>query len=254
VFAAAMEGEYALRVEYDIAAAHVGVRLGAAFARNPQAVIGRVLRPIFQSFLLPFHRLKPVHAAAVARDGRSILLVGAAGAGKTTTAIELAQNGFTLLSDDGPWLTMTGDGAVALSSLDYVHTTEDTLALFPALRRHVVGGRDHRDKYAIDRRAFAGSEEWRRPAPVRTYVELHRNATPRPVVTPLPRPQVLADVVRESMIVFRHATFRQPIFAQHTRWTLDCLSAMVAGAHAFRLTYRDDHLHELPAMIADLHG
>ena len=251
-FTAIVRGDYPLRVDYDIESATLRARLSPRFLDDPQLVIGRVLRPFLQSFLLPFFRLKSVHAAAVARDGRGTLLVGPGGSGKTTTAIELAHHGFTLLSDDGPLLTKTSAGAVVLSSLDYVHATDGTLALFPNLRGHVVGVKDHREKYAIARRAFGDDDRWREPVAVDTYVELRRSRISRPAITPMPRREVLADLVRDSMIVFRHPALRQPRFTRHAAWTLDCLGALVAGLRAFRVEFADEHLHELPALVASL--
>lgn len=44
--------------------------------------------------------LRPVHAAAVEVDGRGVLLVGASGAGKSTTAVACAMAGSGLIGDD----------------------------------------------------------------------------------------------------------------------------------------------------------
>ncbi len=253
-FTAAVDGDYPLHIAYDVETATCRARLSRRFLDHPQAVMGRVVRPLLQSFLLPFVRLKSLHAAAVARDGRGILLAGAAGAGKTTAAIQLTREGFTLLSDDGPLVTTTAEGAVVLSSLDYLHATESTLALFPELRAHVVGGLDHRQKYAIARSALPPGDGWRAPVPIRAYVELRRHRVDRPSIVPLDRRAVFAGLVRDSMIVFRHHEFRRPRFAGYSAWTLDCLGAVAAGVRAFRLDYADHHLAELPRLLADLHA
>jgi len=249
---ALVDGDYPLRVECDLDSLTCRVQLDRRFLADPQAVIGRVVRPLLQSFLLPFVRIKPLHAAALARNGRSLLLTGSAGAGKTTAAIALARAGSTLLSDDGPLVTTTGDGAVVLSSLDYVHATDRTLALFPDLRAHVVGGRDHREKYAIARAALSTGDDWRVPMPIVAHVELCRCRTDHPSLVPVDRGAVFAGLVRESMVVFRRPVFRQPRFAAYSAWTLECLAAVVAGARAFRLEYADHHLPQLPRLLAAL--
>lgn len=41
-----------------------------------------------------------LHASSVARDGRSVLLVGPSGSGKSDLALRLVDHGFTLVSDD----------------------------------------------------------------------------------------------------------------------------------------------------------
>jgi hypothetical protein len=56
--------------------------------------------------------IMPIHAAAVARDGRALLLVGAGGRGKTTTALTLATRGWQLIADDVCFLEHTPAGPV----------------------------------------------------------------------------------------------------------------------------------------------
>jgi hypothetical protein len=70
-----------------------------------------------------------LHAAAVARDGRGLLLPGASGSGKSTLAIALAVAGFAVLGDDLVFLR----DAEALAFPDDVDVTPATAALFPGL-------------------------------------------------------------------------------------------------------------------------
>src|SRR5262249_43204471 len=139
MFTAVVEGDYPLRIDYTVSQPRIRAVLAPLFIDRPQAAIGRLLRPLLQSFLMPFLGLKAVHAATVAGAGAATLLIGAGGAGKTTTAIALALDRCALLSDDGPLITMRGGEAVVLSSLDYAHATSGTLELFPKLGPHVVG-------------------------------------------------------------------------------------------------------------------
>lgn len=50
-----------------------------------------------------------LHASAVAVDGRSLLLMGRSGAGKSTTALHLISLGATLVADDRTHLHRDGD-------------------------------------------------------------------------------------------------------------------------------------------------
>ena len=78
----------------------------------------------------------PVHAAAVARDGRALLLIGRGGRGKTTTALTLAARGWRLIADDLCFLETTPAGPV-------IHGLYATAVLTPsvveAARRGLVG-------------------------------------------------------------------------------------------------------------------
>src|SRR4029453_14013537 len=50
--------------------------------------------------LLPAFGLEPLHGASVALSGGAVLILGAAGAGKSTTALSLVRAGGTFLADD----------------------------------------------------------------------------------------------------------------------------------------------------------
>jgi RNase adaptor protein for sRNA GlmZ degradation len=54
-----------------------------------------------------------IHASAVARDGRAVLLMGPPGSGKSDLALRLVAAGWQLVADDRVVLTPTGDGLIA---------------------------------------------------------------------------------------------------------------------------------------------
>lgn len=54
--------------------------------------------------------MQPLHASAVAFDGRAVLILGAAGSGKSSLAIELVALGAVLVADDRVLLTRRDDG------------------------------------------------------------------------------------------------------------------------------------------------
>ena len=55
----------------------------------------------------------PLHAAALAREGRGVLLPGRSGQGKTTIALSLLRHGWAALSDDTVLLRAAGNGVRA---------------------------------------------------------------------------------------------------------------------------------------------
>ena len=61
------------------------------------------------AFVLRLRGLVCLHASAVAMEDKAIALVGAAGAGKSTTAAAFAKSGYAVLSDDVVALTEQGD-------------------------------------------------------------------------------------------------------------------------------------------------
>lgn len=99
-----------------------------------------------------------VHAAALVRPGGTgaILLAAPSGAGKTTTALALAQQGFSLMSDDGAVLC-PGAGGVGIWGLPRrpkVHRA--TAALLPALASGLGGDWDAAGEQPLDLARISG--------------------------------------------------------------------------------------------------
>lgn len=101
---------------------------------------------------LKWFRRFPLHAGALARHGRGILLPGSSGAGKSTTTVALVRAGFDFLGDDTVFLTAPGEvaGITVHGFPDQIDVTERTAAMFPELAQLV--GRPlplGRDKYGF---------------------------------------------------------------------------------------------------------
>ena len=54
-----------------------------------------------------------LHASAVARDGRAVLIIGPSGSGKSDLSLRLIDRGFTLVSDDQTIVRKDGNRLVA---------------------------------------------------------------------------------------------------------------------------------------------
>lgn len=63
--------------------------------------------------------MQPLHASAVAFDGRALLLTGASGSGKSTLALQLIGLGGVLVADDRV-IAETRDGALWLDAPDTI--------------------------------------------------------------------------------------------------------------------------------------
>ena len=71
----------------------------AAQEASPEEIAIYLLGPIM-GLLLRLHDVTCLHGSAVAVDGQALAIVGAPGAGKSTTAAALARLGFPVLADD----------------------------------------------------------------------------------------------------------------------------------------------------------
>lgn len=74
----------------------------------------------------------PFHAAAVVRRGCAVLLVGPSGAGKSTLAYAAVRAGFTLLSEDAVYVSLT-HGLRIWGNPGCIHLLPDAPRLFPEL-------------------------------------------------------------------------------------------------------------------------
>lgn len=80
-----------------------------------------------------------MHAAAVGRGGDGLLLMGAGGAGKSTTAFAAMLAGMEFVSDDFCVLRCEPDGSTTVMPLVTIgRATENTMRLLPGLAERVV--------------------------------------------------------------------------------------------------------------------
>lgn len=92
-----------------------------------------MLEAITYAQLAHFDR-HPIHAAAVARRGRAVLLAGSSGAGKSTLAYLAHRAGIDVLSDDHVWVQRS-PGVRVWGGSRRVRLTADTSLHFPEVER-----------------------------------------------------------------------------------------------------------------------
>lgn len=240
--------------EYELETDRLRIRLMDAYREQPHQIAIDVFRPLLQSFLLPLHGLKSLHGAVVARGDSGVFLAGRGGTGKSTTAIAAWRAGWNVLSDDGPLFTLLDGRAQALSSLDFVHVTGDTLALFPELVRHQIGDRDSRGKFAIDGCVLATPRSRQEPVAITHYVELHRTDVATPRVEPLDGNATLRALIAEQMFVVRSRAIRaaDPRLSRMSELILELLTSFTSCARFHRLLYADVHLPLVPPLLEAL--
>lgn len=97
------------------------------------------------------HGLQLIHASAVCRAGRAVLIAGGSGAGKTTAMLRLVQAGWQYLSDDATLVMRPQDGSAlrAMTLLSALHVTDETVAWFPELERHASPAASARGKRLV---------------------------------------------------------------------------------------------------------
>jgi hypothetical protein len=248
------DGEFSNRIEFIPAANTIRMNIGGRFLDiPPSGLLGLVVKPIMQSFVLPFYHLKSLHGAVVARGDTTIMIAGRGGAGKSTTALRLMLAGYALLADDTALFTTCDDHALALSSLDSAHAAEKTIELLPELREAIIGDIDHRGKYSISLENLQPNELWREPRRVTHFIHLARNRVSEPRFLTDNAPQATAALIGEAMTVFRSSAFAgNEAFERHSRLSFDVITSLVRDSRVLTLEFGDQHLDMLPQMFDSL--
>lgn len=113
-----------------------GIDLPRAFRRSVQHVLVDALAD---------HGRHALHAAAFARHDRAVVVLGDTGAGKSTLAIGAAGAGWSVLTDDISWLSVTPDGLAVTGFPKPLHVPADLRAQVPDAATRLVG--DVRGRY-----------------------------------------------------------------------------------------------------------
>jgi hypothetical protein len=116
-----------------------------------------------------------VHAGLVARDGRGVMLCGAAAAGKSTLAYACARAGWTFLADDCSALLTESEERIALGRPRQIRFRPDATKLFPELERFTARARPT-GKIAIEARPSDLGVQTGDRAPVEAIAFLERGA------------------------------------------------------------------------------
>ena len=124
---------------------------------QPETLHSNLIAYLFHLVLIELLRhqgIYTIHAAALEKHGRGVLIPGYSGSGKTTTFLSLLRSGYRYLSDDHPLIRDVGTHVEILPFPTNINVTETTIALFPELlhSRHPVlqSGSPKRSFYAED--------------------------------------------------------------------------------------------------------
>ncbi|MDR4496056.1 MAG: hypothetical protein R3B74_16900 [Nitrospirales bacterium] len=115
---------------------------GQGYLMNPESVHSDILTSYFHfvlSELLKGQGLYTIHATALEKSGRGVLIPGYSGRGKTTACISLLRSGYRCLSDDHPLLKIENGMMEVLAFPEKVDVTENSLKFFPELRENSRG-------------------------------------------------------------------------------------------------------------------
>src|SRR5581483_11421677 len=136
---------------------------------SDQSYWKRVIFPRLLTALGPSIGVIELHCACVSWNGRGIVLFGAPGAGKSTLALALARQGWSLMSEDWTYFSRDGGAMAAWGIPSVVKLLPDAIRHFPELGTfRTTIGMDGEEAYRTEpertsvfrRRAIAVRSGW----------------------------------------------------------------------------------------------
>ncbi len=155
VLTASSEGRYVAEERpdsmswLDRRAGHVVGYMGSA----DRLYVDERARPFVRLLSVRFNdrKIQPIHSGLVSSEGRGVLFVGMAGAGKTTSSISCLLDGFGYLGDDYVGLEVAPDGSfTGYGIFASCLLTPEHLTRFPDLMPHAgAANHAHEDKSLV---------------------------------------------------------------------------------------------------------
>lgn len=221
-----------------------GGRLEGSLA-EPLDLHYALLSSIF--FFFPFAQLLArrglhvVHAAAMERNERGVLIPGMSGSGKSTCCVSLMRAGYRCLSDDKPFLRQNGSGVELLPFPEMIDVTDQSVAFFPELNRAASDLESgYRKKRFCAETLYPGSVADAVTPSVILFPEISGEPTSR--VEALSKAKALQALLPHSLLCFD-----REISARH----FDLLARLVETTASYRLYFGRDVL-DLPTLVDQL--
>jgi hypothetical protein len=193
-----------------------------------------------------------MHGAVVTDGKNTTFLAGDKGMGKSTIALKMVESGYKILSDDSPLFTFVEGKTLALSSLDELSVTENTLKLFPQFVDSVSRQREISGKYFVSRAALGPTKLASGPYPITHFIQLNRGACDQPALTETNKTRVTGELLREFMSIFNQRIVLSSdaqFFKNVTRFIFDTTSSLLVDARSYRLDYDNRDLDRIPELI-----
>ncbi len=212
---------------------------------KPESMHANLIEYLFHTALIQLLRrrgLYSIHAAALEKYGRGVLIPGMSGRGKTTSFISLLRSGYRYLSDDHPLIRDAGTHVEALPFPNKINVTEATRAFFPELRN----APDHILHHGSSKRSFHAEDLY--PTSVGNCCQPAAMLFPHVVDAPhshlelLPKSRALEVLLPQALLVYDPEVARQEF---------QVLARLVQQVDCYRLHFGRDIL-DLPKLITPL--
>lgn len=212
---------------------------------KPETMQAALIEYLFHLALIELLRqreLYTIHATALEKHNRGILIPGSSGRGKTTSFIALLRSGYRYLSDDHPLFRDVGTHVEVLPFPTKVNVTEATMAFFPELLSapgHIFhSGSAKRSFHAEDLYPASIGGSCRPAVMLFPHVVDARHSH----LEPLPKSRALEVLLPQALLVYDPEVARREF---------QVLAKLVQQVDCYRLHFGRDIL-DLPKLITPL--
>jgi hypothetical protein len=217
----------------------------AGYVVQPEGMHPEVLTSVFHhcalTVLLRRQGLYTMHATALEKHGRGIIIPGASGRGKTTSCIALLRAGYRCLSDDHPLLRVRATGLELLSFPVKIDVTAKTVTFFPELQGAQAPLHQGLFKqYFYAETLYPGCQTDVCDPVLIIFPQIVK--APRSALEPLPKSRAFEEFLPQGLLVLDKEVAKQQFQA---------LSHLIHKATCYRLYFGEDVL-ELPQLVDPL--
>lgn len=252
VFYAESEGELRHRTVVDVREQSVYINVGGAFLDHCEYFIYHIMRELLRKVLFPLKGVVGIHSAIVVKGANTVCLTGAAGMGKSTLGLKLAESGFSIMSDDQPMVTLLNGQPVVLSSLDCLSLSADTLLLCPSVSDKITGYRRLASKSLVRLSDLPPTTVCLSPRSVTHFVDLRRDKEQQLQLYRTEKMHSVQEMIKSSLCLFSPLDSSPINFHAIDQNSFDTIVRLFDGAETLTLTYSDEHLCQLPELFNEM--
>ena len=212
---------------------------------KPETMDASLIEYLFHLALIELLRrrgLYTIHATALEKHGRGVLIPGNSGRGKTTSFLSLLRSGYRYLSDDHPLIRDAGTHVDVLPFPIKINVTEATITFFPELRNapaHVLHPGSPKRAFYVEDLYPTSVGGCCRPAMV---LFPHVVDAPHSHLELLPKSRALEVLLPQALLVYDPEVARREF---------QVLAKLVQQVNCYRLHFGRDIL-DLPKLITPL--
>lgn len=195
-------------------------------------------------FILSYHGFFFIHSSVVSKGDNCVLITGRPNCGKSTISLVLSQYGFNLLTDDDCFVKLTEKGAQLFPFSTKIGLSNIILKKYPALGNYAKKNYSYgkKQRLSIERISkHEGAKELR----CKIILFPIYSSNSRISMKEISGNKIIKRVANEFPL--RHISRDYPEKEFETKFLT--FYALTKKARSFELTYNDDRLDEIPALI-----